>query len=422
MRESIPQVTPFLRLGGREWYWPAALRAFTHPNYRLYWFGQLISLTGTWMQSTAQQWLVYRLTGSPLALGTVMFLNSLPAMLFSLFAGVVVDRVDKRRFLVWLQAGMMLLALILAALTWTGLVQYGHVLVLTTLLGLANTFDMPTRQAFTVELVGKEDLMNAIALNSSVFNGARLIGPAVAGLLVAHIGETAAFAFNGLSFLAVIGGLLRMRLPTHQRKTGQLRPLADLREGLGYIRRDRAVLALVLVAAAPSLVGFPATTLLPVMARDVLGLGADGFGGLVSALGFGALIGAMSLAALGGYRPKGRLLTVATFVFAFALLGAAFSRSVWLTMAALAFAGWGMVNHLATTNTLLQLHVPDELRGRVMSAYLWAVVGMAPLGSLLLGTLAEWWSAPTALIVGAGLCFLSAAGWLFVFPELRRME
>jgi MFS family permease len=422
MREVVPQVTPFLRLGGREWYLPAALRAFTHPNYRLYWFGMLISLTGTWMQSTAQQWLVYSLTGSPLALGAVMFLNSLPAMLFSLFAGVVVDRVDKRRFLIWLQIGMMVLALILAALTCAGLVQYWHVLVLATLLGLANTFDMPTRQAFTVELVGKDDLMNAIALNSSMFNGARLIGPAVAGLLVARLGEAAAFAFNGLSFLAVIGGLLLMRLPAHQPKPGRLRPLADLREGLGYIRRDHAVLALVLVAAAPSLVGFPATTLLPAMARDVLGLGADGFGALVSALGFGALLGAMSLAALGHYRPKGRLLTVAMFVFALALFAAALSRTPLLTMVALAFAGWGMVNHLATTNTLLQLHVPDELRGRVMSAYLWAVVGLAPFGSLLLGTLAEWWSAPTALVIGAGLCFISALSWLFVFPELRRME
>ncbi len=421
MREPLPHVTPFLRLGGREWYLPDALRAFNHRNYRLYWFGQLISLTGTWMQSTAQQWLVYRLTGSPLALGTVMFMNSLPAMLLSLFAGVVVDRVDKRRFLIGLQLGMLTLALALAALTAAGQVQYGHVLALTTLLGLVNTFDMPARQAFTIEMVGKDDLMNAIALNSSMFNGARLVGPAVAGLLVAQVGEAAAFFFNGLSFLAVIAGLALMRLPPFTPRPGRLRPLADLKEGLGYITRHRSVLALVLVAAVPSLFGFPATTLLPVMARDVLGLGADGYGLLVSFIGLGALVGALSLTALGNYRPKGRLLTAAMFVFAGGLAGAALSRVVPLSLAALAFTGWGMIHHLATTNTLLQLNVPDELRGRVMSAYLWAVVGMAPAGSLLFGTLAEWWGAPNTLLAGAITCALSAAAAFVAFPQLRRL-
>ncbi len=422
MREPIPQVTPFLRLGGREWYLPAALRAFSHRNYRLYWFGQLISLTGTWMQSTAQQWLVYRLTGSPLALGTVMFMGSLPAMLFSLFAGVLVDRADKRRLLVGLQTAMMILALVLAALTFTGVVEYWHLLVLAALLGLVNTLDMPTRQAFTVEMVGKEDLMNAIALNSSMFNGARLIGPAVAGLLVAAIGEAPAFLFNGLSYLAVIAGLLLMRLPPFEPKPGRLRPLADLKEGLGYLVGDRGTLALVLVAAVPSVFGFPATTLLPVIARDVLGLGADGFGGLLSAIGLGALIGAISLAALGHYRAKGRLLTAATFVYSMALAGAAFSRVLPVTLAALALAGWGMITQLATTNTLVQLHVPDALRGRVMSAYLWAVVGLAPLGSLIFGSLAEAWGAPTALLTGACACLASAAVALVAFPQVRRME
>lgn len=400
---------------------PGALRAFQHRNYRLYWFGQLISLTGTWMQSTAQQWLIYRLTDSPLALGTVAFLNSLPALLFSLFAGVVVDRVDKRRFLLLTQTGLMLPAFLLAGLTYSGVVQYWHILVLSALLGLANTFDMPARQAFTVEMVGKDDLMNAIALNSSMFNSARLIGPAVAGLLVAQVGEATAFLLNGLSFLAVLGGLGLMRLPAFTPRPGRLDPVGDLREGLSYLGRDRTALALVLVAAVPSVFGFPATTLLPVLARDVLGLGAAGYGGLVSAIGLGALIGAVSLASLGNYQPKGRLLTTATFVFALALCGAALARMLPVSLAALVLAGWGMVTHLATTNTLLQLHVPDALRGRVMSAYLWAVVGLAPAGALLLGTWAEWWGAPAALLLGAGACALSALIVLIGFPQVRRL-
>lgn len=422
MRDPLPRVTPFLRLGGREWYLPAAVRALGHRNYRLYWVGQLVSLIGTWMQSTAQQWLVYRLTGSPLKLGAVAFVSYLPVMFPSLFAGVVIDRVDKRRFLVFVQIGMMLLAFALAALTYTGVVQYWHVLILAALLGLANTFDMPARQAFTVEMVGKEDLMNAIALNSSMFNGARLVGPAVAGLLVARVGETAAFSLNGLSFLAVIAGLLLMRLPPFVPRAGRLTPLADLKEGLGYIARSRTVLSLVIVAALPSLFGFPYTALIPVMAGKVLGLGADGFGVLVSAVGAGALAGAVSLALLGNFRRKGLLLTAATFTFAGALAGFALSRSVALSVAALAFAGWGMIAQLATTNTLLQLTIPDALRGRVMSAYLWAVVGTAPVGSLILGSLAEAWGAPGALLFGAVVCALSAVVVLAALPEVRRLE
>jgi len=422
MREPLPQVTPFLRLGGREWNLPTALRALRHRNYRLFWFGQLISLIGTWMQMTAQQWLVYRLTGSPLALGAVMFLSSLPVTLFSLFAGVVVDRADKRKFLILVQSAMMLLAFTLAALTYARVVQYWHVLGLALLLGLANTFDMPTRQAFNVELVGKEDLMNAIALNASIFNGARLIGPAVAGLLVARVGETLAFALNGLSFLAVIAGLALMRLPSPARRDGPMTPLADLKEGLGYIAHNRAALALVLVAAVPSIFGFPYTSLLPVMAGGVLGMRADGYGLLVSSVGLGALIGAVSLASLGSFKRKGLLVTTATFVFAGAVAAFSLSRFTPLSMLALVFAGWGMTTHLATTNTLLQLQLPDALRGRVMSAYLWAVVGMAPAGSLLLGSLAERWSAPNAILFGALMCAVSAGVMLAVFPQVRRME
>ena len=357
-REPIPQVTPFLRLGGKEWSLPTALRAMGHRNYRLYWTGQLISLIGTWMQSTAQQWLVYRLTGSPAMLGMVTFLNSLPALLLSLLIGVVVDRVDKRKALVVTQTAMMCLAFVLAALTVTNTVQYWHILVLAVLLGTINTFDMSLRQAFTVEMVGKEDLMNAIALNSSIFNGARLIGPAVAGLLVAKVGEALAFGLNGVSFVAVIAGLLMMALPAHAPRAERPNPFGELREGLSYIAGNRTVMGLGFVAAIPSIFGFSYGTLIPVMARQVLGLGADGYGELVSAVGFGALVAAFSLAALGGYRRKGWLLTLATFVFAGAIAGFALSRSVILSVAVLAVAGWAMVTHLATTNTLSSWKFP----------------------------------------------------------------
>jgi len=419
-REPIPQVTRYLRLGGKEWSLPAALRALHHRNYRLYWVGQLISLIGTWMQTTAQQWLVYRLTGSPVALGLVTLLNSLPALFLSLPAGVVIDRVDKRKLLVFTQAAMMILAFVLAALAATKVVQYWHVLVLATLLGVVNTFDMSARQAFTVEMVGKEDLLNAIALNSSMFNGARLIGPAVAGVLVAQLGEAMAFTLNGVSFVAVIVGLVMMVLPPFEPST-RPHPFTELREGLSYIAGNRTVLALGIVAAIPSIFGFSYSALLPVMAGDVLGLGADGYGGLVSAVGLGALVAGVSLAAMGAFRRKGRLLTVATFAFALGLAVFGLSRWVVLSLVALALAGWAMVTHLATTNTLLQLEIPDALRGRVMSAYIWCVAGTAPLGALFYGVLAQVRSAPFAMIVGAVICALSAAAVLVFFPHVRKL-
>ena len=392
-----------------------------HRNYRLYWVGQLISLIGTWMQSTAQQWLVYRLTGSAVDLGLVTFLNSLPALLLSLFAGVAVDRVDKRKWLVVTQTIMMVLAFVLTALTVTNTVRYWHVLVLAALLGTVNTFDMALRQAFTVEMVGKEDLMNAIALNSSIFNGARLIGPAVAGLLVARVGEATAFGLNGLSFAAVIAGLLMMALPPYAPRTERPDPFGELREGLSYIGGNRTVMALGIVAAIPSIFGFSYSTLIPVMVGDVLGLGADGYGSMVSAIGLGALVAAFSLAALGGYRRKGRLLTLATFVFAAALAGFAVSRVIVLSLIALALAGWAMVTHLATTNTLLQLEIPDALRGRVMAAYVWCVAGTAPLGAIFYGQLAQMYGAPFTVLVGAAICAASAVAVQVFFPHVRKL-
>ena len=421
MREQIPQVAPFLRIGGREWFLPNALRALNHRAYRLYWIGQLVSLTGSWMQSTAQQWLVYRVTGSPLKLGTVMLCQALPVTLLSIHAGVVVDRVDKRKFLMLVQIVMMLPAFALAALTFAGVVEFWHVCVLGAVLGAANTFDMATRQAFTIEMVGRDDVMNAVALNSSMFNGARLAGPAIAGILVGRIGEGWAFALNGISFIAVIGALMAMTVPFPSPPRAARRGhVEELLEGLAYIRRSREVLGLCVMAAIPSVFGFPFTTLIPVMAGETLHMGAGGFGVLVSALGFGALIGAASLVAWGEAQRSEWLLTVARLAFGGGIAVFALSRALPLSILGLVIAGWGMITHLASTNTLIQLIVPDALRGRVMATYLWGIVGTAPLGSLLFGALAERWGAPTAIVVGAAACIVGVLGSLVAFPRLLK--
>ena len=416
MREQVPQVAPFLRVGGREWYLPTALSALNHRGYRLFWAGQLVSLVGSWMQSTAQQWLVFRLTGSALALGKVTLCGALPITLFSLFAGVVVDRVDRRRFIIALQVAMMIPAITLAVLVHSGAVRYWHVLVLASLTGLANTFDMPARNVFTVEMVGRPDLMNAIALNSSIFNGARLVGPAVAGLLIARYGEATAFGLNALSFLAVIGALLAMDVPHAIARKIPGRPLAELAESFRYIGAERSVLALSILATLMSIFGFSFTTLIPVVAKERLGLDAGGFGLLISSMGLGALIGAVSLATM-GRRHAWRLLAIAPLVFAGALALFAWSRWVLLSRAALVLAGWGVVAHLATTNTLLQLRVPDALRGRVMAAYLWGVIGSAPIGNLLMGALADRRGTPFAIACGASACAVIALAGLVLVPR-----
>ena len=408
MREQLPQVTPFLRVGGREWRLPDALRALAHRPFRLFFVGQLVSLTGSWMQSTAQQWLVYRLTGSPLKLGTIMFASTLPVLILSLPAGVLVDRVDKRRFLILLQVFQMLTAAALAVLVLTHRVRYEHVLGLAVLFGIANAFDMPTRQSFTIDMVGRGDLMNAVALNSSVFNGARLAGPAIAGVLVQHFGEGPAIAVNAVSFLAVIAALMVMTLPPAAPRPAPKHPFVEMKEGLSYILKDRAVLGVGVMATISSIFGFSFTTLVPVIARERLGLGADGFGMLVSSLGLGALVGALSLAAMGNAEGRRSLLTISRLVFCGGAFLLAASSWVPLSILAMMLAGWGLITNLALSNTLVQLAVPDALRGRVMAAYVWGVVGSAPLGSLFMGATAEAFGAATAITAGACACLVAA--------------
>lgn len=387
---------------------PAMFRALQHRNYRLFFIGQLLSLTGTWMQNVAQGWLVLRLTDSPALLGLVAAAASLPVLLFSLPAGALTDRVSKRSLLIATQVIAMVLATILAVLTLTGLVQVWHVIVLAALLGTVNAFDGPARQAFTVEMVGREDLLNAIALNSSIFNGARTLGPAVAGMVVALIGEGPAFALNAASFVFVIAGLLMMRLPPFSAPPRGRRG-GHLREGLSYIRNEPRVRALLIRAGAIGLFCFVHIPLLPVFARDILGTGAGGLGALSAASGLGALTAALLLAQRGDRILRGRLLNTAALIYPGLMI--AFSASRWLPLSLLllAVAGWAGVTTMALTNTLIQSIVPDGLRGRVMSVFTLLLMGLSPMGGMLAGVVAQLVGS-VPLIVAAS----SIMGWLII--------
>jgi MFS family permease len=374
------------------------------------------------MQSTALGWMVLELTNSEFRLGLVTAATSFPVLLFTLYAGVVADRMDKRRIIVLAQAAAMVLALALAVLAHTGWATFSAILLLVLLLGTANAFEIPTRQSFFVDLVGKRDLTNAIALNSAAFNLTRIIGPAVAGFLIAQVGIAAAFYLNSASYLAVIAGLLLIRLPPFQRPV-QVRSVADnMREGFGWIRANRLPRTLVWLIAASSVLAFPYIMLLPVFARDILQVGAPGLGALLSASGAGALAGGLALASVGNRVRRGPLLLGASVCFAVLVAAFALSTSFTLSLALLAGVGFMMILNNATVNALLQSLVPDQLRGRVMSVYVFMFLGMAPLGSLQAGALARWIGAPLALAIGATtLLLVTLAVWWRV-PELRNVE
>jgi MFS family permease len=364
------------------------LRALRHRNYRLLFFAQLISIAGVWMQATAQGWLVNRLTDSPFWLGMVAAAQSLPVLLLSLPAGALADRVPKRKLLLATQGAAMFTALALAALTLAGVVQVWMVLVLAVALGVASTFEGPARQAFTIELVGRNDLLNAIGLDSMMFNGARVIGPALAGVITARVGEGPSFLYNGLSYIAVLAALLLMRLPPSQAPAAP-RHGAQLRAGLGYIVRApqvRLVLAQLAVLCTFCLAYIP---LLPLFASAVLGGDAMTFGGLAASNAAGALVAALMIAALGERASRSRLRTAALLLYAPVLASFTLVRSPPLAMLLLAMVGWCGITALTLSNSLLQLIVPDALRGRVMSVYLLLIAGVSQLAGLLLGSIAE---------------------------------
>ena len=397
----------------------AALR---HRDFRLFYSGQILSLVGTWMQSTAQGWLVLELTDSELLLGLVTAAGSLPILLFTLYAGVVADRRDKRGIILTAQFASLLLALALALLTSTGAITISVILGIVFLRGIADAFEIPTRQSFFVELVGKEDLTNAIALNSSAFNLTRVVGPALAGMVIGTAGIAACFFANAVSYLAVIAGLLAMRPrpPRPVRAAESLRE--NMGEGLRFIWGQRLTSALVGLVAIASIFGFPYAMLLPVFARDVLHVGAQGLGWLLSATGAGALVGGITVAMLAGRVRRGPLLLASAASFAVLVGAFSYSRSLPLSLALLAGAGFSIIPFTATVNALLQSLVPDELRGRVMSVYVFMFLGMTPLGSLQAGAMARWIGAPAALSVSAAVFLCAVVFAATRVPELREVR
>ncbi len=396
--------------------------AFRHRNYRLWFVGQLISLVGTWTQTTAQGYLVFELTHSPVYLGYVGFAAGVPSWLFMLYGGVIADRIPRRRLLVFTQTAMMILALGLAALTFLRLVQPWHIMVLALGLGIANAFDAPARQSFVLEMVDRDDLPNAIALNSSMFNLATVVGPAIGGVVYALVGPAWCFTFNGLTFLGVIAALLLMRIKPLAARANNNAALADLREGLRYVAANPAIRTLIAVVAMISLFGMAYMTLIPAWAVTVLGGNETTNGWLQSARGLGALGGAMMIAMLGRINFKGKLLTTGLFVFPGMLLVFATMRWLPFSLLALVGVGWGFMILFNMANTLIQTLVSDELRGRVVSVYTLSFFGLAPLGALLAGWAAETIGEPLTIILSA-LISLAFAAFLWVrVPHLRRLN
>lgn len=395
-------------------------RALRHRNYRLFYTGQSISLCGTWMQTIAQAWLVIEITDSKVALGTVTMLQFLPITIFVLFAGVIADRVPKRNFIVGTQLLAMTQALVLAALVWSGHVQLWHVYVLAFVLGLANAFDQPVRQSFVIEMVGREDLMNAVALNSGMFNGARLIGPAIGGFVIAAVGVKAAFLLNGLSFIPVLAGLLMMRTSEMhhvQRRTDRINPIGELREGLAYAFKTPSAMLIVILVAIIGTFGYNFTVMLPLLTRYVLHSGEIALGLMTGAVGLGALISALTLA--------GRGTVTRTTLFAggaaFAVLLGAVALSEWLLLTLFFLFLLGLANtaFASTANTSLQLATPDHLRGRVMGLYMLLFAGSTPIGGYLTGVMAEAWGVQTAVGIEAALCLVGVAAGLAYYARHR---
>lgn len=393
----------------------ARFPALASRDFRIFWIGQFVSLVGTWMQNTTQPYLAYRITGQPLYLGLIGFASSLPALLLTLPGGVLVERLDKRKTVIAMQSVLMLQAFALAFLALTGAITIWHIVVLAFVAGLANSVEITARQAMMIELVGREALPNAIALNSTEFNLARVIGPSLTApflVLLGTRGEGWAFFVNGVSFLFVIVSLLFVRSrPAALSGAAPASAIQAFREGQRYIRNSSVIALLILMAAVPGFFGFPSIQQIPVFARDVFQQAGDTDAivaarnsALVTAQGVGALTAAVTLAMFSAMRRKGLLMTVGQFAFSSALIGIAFTQSLPAALPLMMAIGWGTVTQLAMTNTLVQLLVPNELRGRVISTYLWGLQGVAPFGSLFIGFLAQNLGAPAAVLIGGLIC------------------
>jgi MFS family permease len=398
---------------------PRVTRALRHRNYRLFFSGQLVSLIGTWMQQVAEAWLVYRLTGSAALLGVAGFASQIPVFLLATIGGTVADRSNRHRILVITQISSMVLPLILAALVFTGHVRVWHVFALAAALGVVNAFDVPARQSFVVEMVGKEDLVNAIALNSSIVNGARTVGPAVAGVLLAAVGEGWCFLLNGISYIAVITGLLLMELPAREKPVHPPASFAHTVEGFRFIRRTTPIRDLLLLVGLVSFAGMSYSVLMPIFADSILRGGPKGLGLLMASAGLGSLCGALTIASRSSVRGLGRVVAVSALVFGVSLAMFAMSRVFWLSAVLLLAVGMSMITQAASTNTLIQSMVPDALRGRVMAVYAMMFMGMSPIGALVQGALAERIGAPYTLVIGGCLCVAGAIVFNVRLPGLR---
>lgn len=400
-------------------------RAFRHRNYRLFFAGQLVSLVGTWMQAVAQAWLVLQLTHDPLVLGIVAALAFLPVLVLGLFGGLIADALPKRRTLMATQTVQMVLAFVLFVLVSTDLVQVWQVLVLAMLLGITNAVDMPTRQAFTVEVVGREDLANAVALNSAIFNAARIVGPAIAGLTIGFFGGDTSIAFliNGISFLAIICAYAAMRdselnsLPPISKPRSVAEVRTSVADGLRYVRRTEIVLLATLTVAIVSTFGMNFTVTIPALADQVLHTDATGYGFLMAATGIGSLVAALTIAFSGRSRPV--FVPLGAIILGVALTAAALAGGFAATFVVMLFVGFGAIAMAATANTTIQLAVPDHLRGRVISVYTTLFVGSTPLGGLLMGAIASAYGVPASLVVaGAGSILMGAVAFVW----LRRIQ
>jgi MFS family permease len=385
------------------------IRAFQHRNYRLFFTGQSISLIGTWMQRVAMNWLVYRLTGSAFLLGVVNFTGQVPTLIFAPFAGVIADNYDRHRLLIATQVLALVQATIIAVLVLTNVIVVWHLVLLSVFLGIVNAFDTPIRQSLVIEMIEKrEDLGNAIALNSSMVNAARLVGPSVAGILIATVGEGMCFLLNAVSYVAVIAALTAMTIVPKLTRPKHLHIWHAWREGLSYVLDSLPIKSVLLLLAVVSFMGMPYATLLPIFAQEILHGGPQTLGFLMAASGIGALVGAVFLASRNAVIGLETVLAVAAAIFGMGLMAFALSRVLWLSLALMVVSGFGMMVHMAAGNTLVQTLVDDDKRGRVMSLHSMALRGTVPLGSFFAGSLASYVGAPATLLCGGICCVLGA--------------
>jgi MFS family permease len=402
--------------------WAFALRALGSRNYRLFFSGQSISLIGTWMTRIATAWLVYRLTGSAFLLGIVGFAGQVPAFFLAPIAGVWVDRLDRHRTLVVTQVLSMVQSFLLAWLALAGIITIWEIIALSVFQGLINSFDMPSRQAFVIQMIeNRDDLGNAIALNSSMVNAARLVGPSIAGILIARVGEGYCFLIDGISYIAVIVSLLLMRIVPARRPAGHKRVLHELGDGFRYAFHFGPIRSVLLIAALVSLMGMPYSVLMPIFASNVLHGGPHTLGFLMAAAGLGALTGAVTLTFRRSVLGLGRVIAWSAAVFGAALIGFGLSHMLWLSLTLMVGVGFGMMRQIASCNTVLQTLVDEDKRGRVMSLYSMAFLGMTPFGSLLAGSLASSIGAPRTVMISGAACIAGGVWFWHELPKIRAL-